>query len=258
MMILDIGFDSVEGDEKDTQRLRLWLHQSKSCDKWMGYEETSSMANAPMLTLEDKIFPLSQVADSTISVQSPAPSSGMTTVDEDTMWDEWKEWAMDAEDLLLSELPRTGFIDNATEPPKKKAADVEERGTDFVEDMINLTKDDQAPESAVDYRGTNTLDRKKLSQYYHLSRSEAARTLRVSITLLKRRCRRAGIKRWPYRKMRAIEQRKEKLRRSIFTEELAEGHRTQHISELRALNELMQIVREDPDTPLPQTLSQLT
>lgn len=50
---------------------------------------------------------------------------------------------------------------------------------------------------------TVTLD--ELSKYYHLPISEACRLLGVGQTVLKKKCRSFGIRRWPYRKMKSLD-----------------------------------------------------
>eukprot|EP00850_Spirogloea_muscicola_P025932 SM004872S16483 [mRNA] locus=s4872:96:631:+ [translate_table: standard] len=50
--------------------------------------------------------------------------------------------------------------------------------------------------------GSATLE--QVSPYFHLPIEEAARELGVCSSALKRRCRRLGIKRWPFRKVRSM------------------------------------------------------
>lgn len=49
------------------------------------------------------------------------------------------------------------------------------------------------------------ITREQLSAYYHLPMAEVAHELGMCPTLLKRICRRVGIARWPYRKLRSID-----------------------------------------------------
>ena len=49
------------------------------------------------------------------------------------------------------------------------------------------------------------ITREQLSAYYHLPIAEVAHELGMCPTLLKRICRRVGIARWPYRKLRSID-----------------------------------------------------
>lgn len=92
-----------------------------------------------------------------------------------------------------------------------------------------------------------------LRDYFHLPRAEAARRLRISVTLLKRRCRRAGISRWPYRKMRAIGERMSKLEGKLRQEDTHWG-RSSLRSKLSELSFVLEKVREDPNTSLPDSM----
>ncbi|KAJ1618389.1 RWP-RK domain-containing protein, partial [Pavlovales sp. CCMP2436] len=42
-----------------------------------------------------------------------------------------------------------------------------------------------------------------VSQHFHLPITQAAETLTVSVTLVKRVCRENGVSRWPYRKLQS-------------------------------------------------------
>ncbi|KAJ8906652.1 hypothetical protein NDN08_003142 [Rhodosorus marinus] len=92
-----------------------------------------------------------------------------------------------------------------------------------------------------------------LRDYFHLPRAEAARRLRISVTLLKRRCRRAGISRWPYRKIRAIRERMSKLEGKLCEEDTHWGRRSLR-SKLSELSFVLEKVQEDPNTPLPDSM----
>lgn len=45
----------------------------------------------------------------------------------------------------------------------------------------------------------------ELSQYFHMPITQAAKELKVGLTVLKKRCREFGIPRWPHRKMKSLE-----------------------------------------------------
>lgn len=49
------------------------------------------------------------------------------------------------------------------------------------------------------------LSRKTISQYFYMPISQAATELNVGITLLKKRCREVGIRRWPHRKLMSLQ-----------------------------------------------------
>lgn len=52
---------------------------------------------------------------------------------------------------------------------------------------------------------TKTLSRKIISQYFYMPITEAAKELNVGLTLLKKRCRELGIRRWPHRKLMSLQ-----------------------------------------------------
>lgn len=49
------------------------------------------------------------------------------------------------------------------------------------------------------------LTRKIISQYFYMPITQAARQLNVGLTLLKKRCRELGIRRWPHRKLMSLQ-----------------------------------------------------
>lgn len=49
------------------------------------------------------------------------------------------------------------------------------------------------------------LSRKKISEYFYMPISQAARQLNVGLTHLKKRCRDLGIQRWPHRKLMSLQ-----------------------------------------------------
>ncbi|EPS64185.1 hypothetical protein M569_10596, partial [Genlisea aurea] len=49
------------------------------------------------------------------------------------------------------------------------------------------------------------LSREAISEYFYLPITQAARELNVGLTLLKKRCRELGIKRWPHRKLMSLQ-----------------------------------------------------
>ncbi|KAI9117701.1 hypothetical protein K1719_011867 [Acacia pycnantha] len=52
---------------------------------------------------------------------------------------------------------------------------------------------------------TKLLTRKIISQYFYMPITQAARELNVGLTLLKKRCRELGIRRWPHRKLMSLQ-----------------------------------------------------
>ncbi|XVE54784.1 hypothetical protein DITRI_Ditri03aG0110000 [Diplodiscus trichospermus] len=49
------------------------------------------------------------------------------------------------------------------------------------------------------------LSRKVISQYFYMPITQAAKELNVGLTLLKKRCRELGIRRWPHRKLMSLQ-----------------------------------------------------
>ncbi|XVF09061.1 hypothetical protein REPUB_Repub07fG0058700 [Reevesia pubescens] len=52
---------------------------------------------------------------------------------------------------------------------------------------------------------TKMLSRKLISQYFYMPITQAAKELNVGLTLLKKRCRELGIRRWPHRKLMSLQ-----------------------------------------------------
>lgn len=50
-----------------------------------------------------------------------------------------------------------------------------------------------------------SLSREMISQYFYMPITQAAKELNVGLTLLKKRCRELGIRRWPHRKLMSIQ-----------------------------------------------------
>ncbi|KAK5777052.1 hypothetical protein PVK06_045017 [Gossypium arboreum] len=55
-----------------------------------------------------------------------------------------------------------------------------------------------------DQRKAKLLSRKVISQYFYMPIIQAAKELNVGLTLLKKRCRELGIRRWPHRKLTSL------------------------------------------------------
>ena len=52
---------------------------------------------------------------------------------------------------------------------------------------------------------SSMLSRKTISQYFYMPITQAAKELNVGLTLLKKRCRELGIRRWPHRKLMSLQ-----------------------------------------------------
>ncbi|KAL0416628.1 UNVERIFIED_CONTAM: protein RKD2 [Sesamum latifolium] len=56
-----------------------------------------------------------------------------------------------------------------------------------------------------DSASSKKLSKKTISQYFYMPITQAARELNVGLTLLKKRCRELGIRRWPHRKLMSLQ-----------------------------------------------------
>lgn len=52
---------------------------------------------------------------------------------------------------------------------------------------------------------SSLLSKKAISQYFYMPITQAAKELNVGLTLLKKRCRELGIRRWPHRKLMSLQ-----------------------------------------------------
>ena len=52
---------------------------------------------------------------------------------------------------------------------------------------------------------SKNLSRKTISNYFYMPITQAAKELNVGLTLLKKRCRELGIRRWPHRKLMSLQ-----------------------------------------------------
>lgn len=99
-----------------------------------------------------------------------------------------------------------------------------------------------------------------LARFFHLTREEAAQRLDISVTLLKRKCRRLGIQRWPYRKIRALQERLVRVCASLsesgaaLCDESDPNQTVELLKEKEWLEDLLSRVRCDPNVPLPPDL----
>ncbi|XP_030521479.1 uncharacterized protein LOC115734721 [Rhodamnia argentea] len=55
------------------------------------------------------------------------------------------------------------------------------------------------------YGNSRMLSREQISQYFYMPITRAAKELNIGLTLLKKRCRELGIRRWPHRKLMSLQ-----------------------------------------------------
>ncbi|KAL6584005.1 hypothetical protein OROMI_003294 [Orobanche minor] len=66
-------------------------------------------------------------------------------------------------------------------------------------------RDEDVMESNTTMSSKKLLSRETISQYFYMPITRAARELNVGLTLLKKRCRELGIRRWPHRKLISLQ-----------------------------------------------------
>lgn len=102
-------------------------------------------------------------------------------------------------------------------------------------DVINATPTRVSSSSQIDYP--------LLQQYFHLPISEVAKELGVCATVLKKLCRKHGIPRWPYRKIKSLNKLITSLEETKTDNEEEEQQRQ---SELRSLRKRKQEIIDNP------------
>ncbi|PON57387.1 RWP-RK domain containing protein [Parasponia andersonii] len=104
---------------------------------------------------------------------------------------------------------------------------------------------------------SKTLSRQVLSQYYYMPITQAAKELNVGLTLLKKRCRELGIRRWPHRKLMSLKT----LIKNVQDLGKEEGGHQENDSKLKNAIELLErekkLVEEVPDIQLDDTTKRL-
>ena len=65
----------------------------------------------------------------------------------------------------------------------------------------------KSSEEKVDQNNSNSkaLSKEMISQYFYMPITQAAKELNVGLTLLKKKCRELGIRRWPHRKLMSLQ-----------------------------------------------------
>lgn len=72
------------------------------------------------------------------------------------------------------------------------------------------------------------LSRKTISSYFYMPITQAAKELNVGLTLLKKRCRELGIRRWPHRKLMSLETLIKNVQVKIFLTSLNFSSNSEH------------------------------
>ncbi|OIT28604.1 protein rkd2 [Nicotiana attenuata] len=76
--------------------------------------------------------------------------------------------------------------------------------------MINdhveeIPKKEKASRQIEEINSTRMLSRETISKYFYMPITQAAKKLNIGLTLLKKRCRELGIRRWPHRKLMSLQ-----------------------------------------------------
>ncbi|GMQ10647.1 hypothetical protein CsSME_00053569 [Camellia sinensis var. sinensis] len=90
------------------------------------------------------------------------------------------------------------------------------------------------------------LSRKTISKYFYLPITQAAKELNVGLTLLKKRCRELGIRRWPHRKLISLQT----LIKNVQELDKGEGAEGNLREAIEILEQEMKMMEEDPDMQL--------
>ncbi|KAK2987834.1 hypothetical protein RJ640_010616, partial [Escallonia rubra] len=102
-----------------------------------------------------------------------------------------------------NEIMNVGSLDNTTtENQKLMLCDYSNGGE---EDVENQKKRGFRDEENINVNGSKMLTREVLSQYFYMPITQAAKELNIGLTLLKKRCRELGIRRWPHRKLMSLQ-----------------------------------------------------
>ncbi|XP_017419709.1 protein RKD1 [Vigna angularis] len=74
-----------------------------------------------------------------------------------------------------------------------------------LKEMVDDRKVNEGREEITNPRNSRKLSRKTISEYFYMPITQAAREMNVGLTLLKKRCRELGIRRWPHRKLMSLQ-----------------------------------------------------
>ncbi|XP_068666643.1 uncharacterized protein [Aristolochia californica] len=103
---------------------------------------------------------------------------------------------------------------------------------------------------------SHSLDFEEISKYFYVPITQAAKELKVGLTVLKKRCRDLGISRWPHRKMKSLNSlihNVQELKRSSG----ALGEIRQRVEEIERLEEHMKLMEKRPELQLTEETKKL-
>ena len=112
-------------------------------------------------------------------------------------------------------LPASGDADRSESSQERKEEEDDENDAEAGDREATSDHDDEAPlvppgsgAPAVrrrSLRSAANITQEELSSCFHLPSEAACRRLGIGLTVLKRQCRKFGIKRWPFRKMKSLD-----------------------------------------------------
>jgi len=90
----------------------------------------------------------------------------------------------------------------------------------------------------------------ELKGFFHLPLNEAAKTLGICTTLLKKVCRKHNIRRWPYRQIQSIISSIQSAEAASRREDLDEATKEKYMEHISTLQNNLNLVINDPNTPV--------
>ncbi|KAG7023194.1 Protein RKD2, partial [Cucurbita argyrosperma subsp. argyrosperma] len=100
---------------------------------------------------------------------------------------------------------------------------------------------------------TKALSREAISEYFYMPITQAAKQLNVGLTLLKKRCRELGIRRWPHRKLMSLQ--------TLIKNELQKEDGDQGVNKLSNVLKILEnekkLMEERPDLQLEDNTKRL-
>uniref|UniRef100_A0A2C9UJU2 RWP-RK domain-containing protein n=1 Tax=Manihot esculenta TaxID=3983 RepID=A0A2C9UJU2_MANES len=122
------------------------------------------------------------------------------------------------------------------------------RGSSRTEPFEEEKKAKKCREEKVNNSISKALSRQTISMYFYMPITQAAKELNVGLTLLKKRCRELGIRRWPHRKLMSLQT----LIKNVQEMKKVEGEESE--KKLREAIEILErerkMVEETPDMQL--------
>ncbi|KAF7850547.1 hypothetical protein BT93_L5298 [Corymbia citriodora subsp. variegata] len=93
----------------------------------------------------------------------------------------------------------------APNEPKKRVFLLQNNGQDNCPSEVGGGDKRRAKEKADSHGNGRMLSREQISEYFYMPITQAAKELDIGLTLLKKRCRELGIRRWPHRKLMSLQ-----------------------------------------------------